>query len=117
MLCQHLRKGIADDNRRQPDKWERAKQISPLSMIITGCGIHRDVRNNLGVNLYIDLINAVTQIFIMIRRDAIVFQQAFLKLLFPRLIIGRGVCILGRVLISRCISLIRRFNLCAVRRG
>ena len=57
-------------------------------MIIAGCGIHRDIRNDFSVDLYIDLINAVTQILIMVRRDTIVFQQTFLKLRFLRLIIA-----------------------------
>ena len=83
-------------------------------MIIAGCGIHRVIGNDPAVDLYIDLINAVTQILIMIRCNAIVFQQTFLKLRFPCLIIGRGVCICCRALISRCIYLIRRFNLLSV---
>ena len=48
-------------------------------MIVAGRGIDRDKGNDLAVDLYIDLINAVAQILIVMRRDTVIFQQAFFK--------------------------------------
>ena len=48
-------------------------------MIVTGRGIDRDKGNDLAVDLYIDLINAVAQILIVMRRDTVIFQQTLFK--------------------------------------
>ena len=38
-------------------------------MIIAGCGIYRNIGDDLAVDLHIDLINTVAQILIVMRRD------------------------------------------------
>ena len=48
-------------------------------MIVAGRGIDRDKGNDLAVDLYIDLINAVAQILIVMRRDTVIFQQTLFK--------------------------------------
>ena len=57
-------------------------------MIIACRGIHRDIGNDLAVDLYVDLIDAIVQLLVVVRFDAVVFQQAFLKLGLPRVIRG-----------------------------
>ena len=48
-------------------------------MIVAGRGIDRDKGNDLAVDLHIDLINTVAQILIVMRCDAIIFQQTLFK--------------------------------------
>ena len=48
-------------------------------MIVAGRGIDRDKGNDLAVDLYIDLINTVAQILIVMRRDTVIFQQTLFK--------------------------------------
>ena len=57
-------------------------------MIIACRGIHRDIGNDLAVDLYVDLIDTIVQLLVVVRFDAVVFQQAFLKLGLPRVIRG-----------------------------
>ena len=58
-------------------------RLQSLSVIIAGRGVHRNIGNGLAVDLHIDLINAVAQIFVVFRRDAVVLQQALFKLDLP----------------------------------
>ena len=67
----------------------------PLPVIITGSGIHRDIGNDAAVYHDIDLVYAVAQILVMIRRHAVVLEQAFLKLDLPWLT-GIGSVFLSR---------------------
>ena len=60
-------------------------------MIVSGRGIHRDIGNDLPVNLHIDLIDPTAQILVMIRHNAIVFQQALFKLDLPFVVPGRSL--------------------------
>ena len=48
-------------------------------MIVTGRGVDCDKGNDLAVDLHIDLINTVTQILIVMRRDTVIFQQTLFK--------------------------------------
>ena len=48
-------------------------------VIVAGRGIDRDKGNDLAVDLYIDLINTVAQILIVMRRDTVIFQQTLFK--------------------------------------
>ena len=58
-------------------------RLQSLSVVIAGRGVHRNIGNGLAVDLHIDLINAVAQIFVVFRRDAVVLQQALFKLDLP----------------------------------
>ena len=75
-----------------------------LSVVVTGCRIHRNIWDNLSVNFHIDLIYTVFQFLVMIWLDAVVFQQTFFKCSFPCVIcgavlvcrgIGRTFCVSG----------------------
>ena len=58
-------------------------RLQSLSVVIAGRGVHRNIGNGLAVDFHIDLINAVAQIFVVFRRDAVVLQQALFKLDLP----------------------------------
>lgn len=90
-------------------------RLQSLSVIITGRGIHRNVGDDLAVDLHIDLINAAAQIFVVFRRDAVVLQQALFKLDLPcflraggRLCCRCGLNCRGGFLYCGCL---RRFRL------
>ena len=57
-------------------------------MEITGRGIHGHIRYDLPVNLYIDLIDPISQVFVMIRLYAVFIQQRLLKICLPCRICG-----------------------------
>ena len=90
-------------------------RLQSLAVVIAGRGVHRNVGDDLAVDLHIDLINAAAQIFIIFRRDAVVLQQALFKLDLPRflracgrLCCRRGLDCRGGFLYCGCL---RRFRL------
>ena len=64
------------------------RRRASLSVVVTGCRIHRNIGNNLSINFYVDLIYAVFQFLVIIWLDAVVFQQTFFKRSFPCVISG-----------------------------
>ena len=57
-------------------------RLQSLSVVIAGRGVHRNIGNGLAVDLHIDLINAVAQIFVVFRGDVVIFPKAFFKIGF-----------------------------------
>lgn len=85
--------------------------VQCLAVVIAGRGVHRNVGDDLAVDLHIDLINAAAQIFIIFRRDAVALQQALFKLDLPcflrtggRLRRRRGLnCRGGFLIVGACV--------------
>lgn len=57
-------------------------------MVVAGRGIDRDVGHDFAVDLHIDLIDAVSEILVVVGRDAVVFEQAPFKLGLPAVAAG-----------------------------
>ena len=58
------------------------------AVVVAGRGIDRDVGHDFAVDLHIDLIDAVSEILVVVGRDAVVFEQAPFKLGLPAVAAG-----------------------------